>query len=898
MEICRRPKRFVSSLVLPFALAASLASFGTPAAMAGTAAAAPHAQYDECEADFIAFVGSDVYQFSPALPDELGTVHLFSVLSYQKTAAMGEYGRAFWRLEVRGPFAEEAGQAAGITAPIVRLAQGVARIEADGQARVDYAWNGRDENGKPVAPGRYEYTFHARFLPDRERSNAARYEDLKAAGGAEARTSPREVIVDDRLDAIAARQSQAKALAGVCQKQRNTPIETGFAYNFYYGSTHSHSNWSDGGQPTSNCASGNANGSGTFAPAAVYDYARNTAGLDYWVINEHNHLFNDAMTTNNPPVTEAKIRARYQSGLAAAATATVNDAFIAVYGMEWGVLTNPDEGHVTLLETPTLFGWETCTTCNGPSQECTTGSNCYFDIFTPKRFGYLAMYHQSVLHPSPQGALGILCHPETGQFDNYAFNADADNALQGIAVRSGVAFNTATNCAVANIASVDYVPLWQSALNKGFHLGPTADHDAHCITYGVGMPDRTVYLLPNGATPTLTKAALLAAHKARHFYASEDANAQLVFTTSDGHIMGDIFSASGSATLRAAAYDPDGEGISRLEIWRGQIGGGIPAAAYRSVTGTSTISLTETLSSGTFYYYIHAVQTDGNNLWSAPMWITYSAGGCSDTTAPAVAITSPAAGATITCADTTITGTASDASGIQSVEVQIDGGAWSPATYTAGTGTFQFSWASSGATSGTHTIAARATDASCNHNAATTAARSVTVSNTSCVLDVSGWKLQQQNSAQAFTLPANTKIANKGYLIVGRDATKAGFEAFWRGGTPLPSNVIYVNSAGLLPQINGDENYTLSNASSTVIDGPTINMPASANSTVQRKGPCLAPGTASSWTITTITGTITGPTPGSGAGTGCSKGAVINEFSDALGTGNFIYEFVEIYNDK
>ena len=67
---------------------------------------------------------------------------------------------------------------------------------------------------------------------------------------------------------------------------------------------------------------------------------------------------------------------------------------------------------------------------------------------------------------------------------------------------------------------------------------------------------------------------------------------------------------------------------------------------------------------------------------------------------------------------------------------------------------------------------------------------------------------------------------------------------------------------------------------------------------MQRKGPCLAAGTASSWTITTITGTVTGPTPGSGAGTGCSKGAVINEFSDALGTGNFIYEYVEIYNDK
>ena len=54
-----------------------------------------------------------------------------------------------------------------------------------------------------------------------------------------------------------------------------------------------------------------------------------------------------------------------------------------------------------------------------------------------------------------------------------------------------------------------------------------------------------------------------------------------------------------------------------------------------------------------------------------------------------------------------------------------------------------------------------------------------------------------------------------------------------------------------------------------------------------------------SWTTTTITGTITGPTPGSGAtGTGCGKGPVINEFSDALGTNNYVYEFVEIYNDK
>jgi hypothetical protein len=39
-------------------------------------------------------------------------------------------------------------------------------------------------------------------------------------------------------------------------------------------------------------------------------------------------------------------------------------------------------------------------------------------------------------------------------------------------------------------------------------------------------------------------------------------------------------------------------------------------------------------------------------------------------------------------------------------------------------------------------------------------------------------------------------------------------------------------------------------------------------------------------------------TPGTGGLTGCGKGVFINEFSDAIGTGNYVYEFVEIFSDK
>lgn len=748
---------------------------------------ASHAEYDECDAGFIAFLGADAYQFSPALPDGLGAVRLYTVLSFQRAAAEADFGRAFWRLEIRGPV--------GAGERLVRAVEGAVHIGAEGQAVADFLWNGRDERGRRVPAGKYHYTFRGRFAPDRlyAEKQLSGYKDLSALEGTtEAFASTDELIVDYALTAGAvSRLRESKAL-GSCQAQQHTPIEAGFGYSFYYGSTHSHSNWSDGGQPTSNCSSANAYGSGTFDPAAVFDFARNSAGLDYWVVNEHNHLINDAVATNSPPVTEAKVRQRYAAGLAAANAATVDDVFIALYGMEWGVTTNADQGHVTLLETPKLFGWETCSNCNGPSSECTPGTNCYFDVFTPKRFGYLTMYRRSVENPSPAGALGILCHPSTGQFDNYAFNADADAALQGIAVRSGLAFNTATNCADANVASTDYSPRWKEALNIGFHLGPVADHDAHCNNFGVGIPNRTVYLLPNGTAPVLTKAAILQAHKARHFFATEDSNAQLVFATTDGaHVMGDVFSVSSSASLRVAVYDPGNETVSSIEIWRGQIGGGVPASPYRMAANQSTMTLTESLSSGTFYYYVHAVQADGHDLWSAPMWITYGAGG----------------------------GTS---------------------------------------------------------------------------VSVAGWQITQANATNSFTLPAGTTIPAGGYLIVARNATKSAFETFWRGGAALPANVVYVNSAGALPVINGDETYTLFNAAGTRIDGATIAMPASALSTVQRKDPCLAAGTSSSWTITASSNA----TPGSGAGAGCAKGVVINEFSDAAGTGNFIYEFIELHNDQ
>ncbi len=824
-------------------------------------------EYDDCDANFIAAIGSSAYQFSPLHDGELGSVRLFSILSYQRAAHEKRFGMAMWQVHIDR--VDDGTR--------VLTTGGRTFIGREGAAVADFWWDGRDERGELVPAGRYRYTFVARYQsmgPMRPRI-ADSYEE--ALDAEEALSSSDDLIVDYALPAAKARGLRVSANATSCQVQQNAPMEAGFAYNFYYGSTHAHSNWSDGGYPTSACSSGNSYGSGTFAPADVFNFARNEAGLDFWVVNEHNHLIQDAIATNNAPVTEAKVRQRYQDGRTAATTATVNGSFVAMYGMEWGVSTNTDQGHVTLIETPALMGWETCTTCNGPSAECTPGTNCYFDVFTPKRYGYLALYAASVANPSSAGALGIFNHPGSGNFDNFAFNANADNAIQGIAVRSGLAFSTATDCANTNVGATDFSARWKEALNLGFHLAPAADHDSHCNNYGVALPTRTVYL-----APSLTKADLLAAHRARHFYATEDPNAQLVFRTGSGNVMGDIFNAAGGATIVAALYDPDGESTSTLEIWRGQIGGGVPASPYATYSNQSSATITESLTSGSYYYYVHAVQADGHDVWSAPMWITYQAGG-GDTTVPTTSITAPANGATVS-GTISVTASASDNVGVSRVEFWLDGALAS----TDMTSPYAWSWDTTGATNASHTLVSKAVDAA--NNTGTSSTVTVTVNNAGgggTSASVGGWTVVQANAAGQYVIPAGTTIPADGYLVIARQADKAAFESFW--ARTLGADVTFLNSAGALPVINGDETFSLQNASLVTVDGPTPAMPASAARSLQRVDPCT-----STWN----TVVESSANAGSGAGAGCAGGVKINEFSDASGTGNYIYEFVELHNDS
>jgi len=258
-------------------------------------------------------------------------------------------------------------------------------------------------------------------------------------------------------------------------------------------------------------------------------------------------------------------------------------------------------------------------------------------------------------------------------------------------------------------------------------------------------------------------------------------------------------------------------------------------------------------------------------------------GGGGDITAPATSITAPANGATVS-GTTTITASATDNVGVTKVELYIDGALQSTDTASP----YSWSWNTTAFANGTHTLTTKAYDAALN--VGTSASVSVTVSN-GVPVNVGGWTITQANATQTYTIPANTTIPSKGYLIIARNATKSAFQTFW--GRTLGTNVVYINTADTMPQINGSETYTLKNASGTTIEGTTVAMDTSAGFDFQR-ATCGAIGTLSSWTHVAAGSA----TPGSGGLNGCGRGAFINEFSDAIGTGNYVYEFIEIYNDK
>lgn len=174
---------------------------------------------------------------------------------------------------------------------------------------------------------------------------------------------------------------------------------------------------------------------------------------------------------------------------------------------------------------------------------------------------------------------------------------------------------------------------------------------------------------------------------------------------------------SGSVTVTGSAGD--NVAVTAVAV---QVDGG-PWSPAGGTTSWSAVLDTTSYADGD--HTIVARATDGaGNTSSTSVTARVANGTAADTTPPTVVISSPVSGSTVSGV-VTVSGSASDASGVASVAVSVDGGAWSAATGTS-------SWSKQIDTTtwaaGAHAISIQATDASGNVGTASVPVETVSAS--------------------------------------------------------------------------------------------------------------------------------------------------------------------------
>ncbi|MGL2965851.1 CehA/McbA family metallohydrolase [Flavobacterium sp. XGLA_31] len=344
---------------------------------------------------------------------------------------------------------------------------------------------------------------------------------------------------------------------------------TSSVLHYYFGNFHSHSEYSDG----------------TGLPSGDFAYGDAANCMDFLGISEHNH------------VAAGMALANWSAGRAQAAAATT-PTFLALYGMEWGVISGG--GHVVVYGVPDLLGWD-------PGQ---------YEVYVAKNdyTGTSGLF--PTINSYGNNAFATLAHPNNTDYQGImsTYNAQADNAIVGTAVENGP--STSTNTTYSDPpSSMAYLSYYRNMLARGYHLGPTIDHDNHNVTHGHTTLGRTVVL-----AYSLTENSILDAMRHMRFYASEDCSAQVAYTIGTNP-MGSIISSSGAPVLSVTTTTSSA--VTSLKIYAGVPGSGSNATVLASSTSGTFNYTDSTLTAGsTRYYYIDITEADGKRIITSPIWYT------------------------------------------------------------------------------------------------------------------------------------------------------------------------------------------------------------------------------------------------------------------------------------
>jgi hypothetical protein len=349
--------------------------------------------------------------------------------------------------------------------------------------------------------------------------------------------------------------------------------------NFYYGNLHAHSAYSDGNK--------DALTSLASTPYHDFVFAKTAQHFDFLGISEHNHSL------------AGMVLADYARGLQQADSANQNGSFVAMYGIEWGVI-GPPGGHVLIYGCNQLIGWDTL--MGIPN----------YDVYNAK-LDYNGLFTKIARIPD---AFVCLAHPASSDYSNLfssSVNTTYDSAIVATAIRSGPAFSTDT--LYSNPSTSSYESRYKDALKQGYHLGAILDHDNHYTTFGKTANSRTVVL-----APSLSRADIMTAIKQRKTQSSDDWNVQVTFQINNAPL-GSIVTDTASPRITVTVYDPDLETTASIVITYGIPGSGLNPTSLTSST-TGSINYLHSIPTGSSYYYYAVVtQADGDKIFTAPIWV-------------------------------------------------------------------------------------------------------------------------------------------------------------------------------------------------------------------------------------------------------------------------------------
>lgn len=376
--------------------------------------------------------------------------------------------------------------------------------------------------------------------------------------------------------------------------QGNATTNNDAVNNFYFGNLHAHSDYSDGNQDNPG-----------YTPTDDYNYAMVSQCMDYLGISEHNHY-----TANNSPGTRLS---NYHLGISQADNFnTINPNFVALYGMEWGVINNG--GHVLIFGDGMndLWGWE--------SGSGGWGATSNYDVFVdkPDYNGANGLF-KTVNDNAGSNTFASLAHPNSSDFGsllNIPYSITTDAAIALTAVESGPSTSTNTTYSDPG-SSMSYLWYYQRMLAKGYHVAPSIDHDNHNTTFG-----RTTYSRTAVVAPALTKSAIIKGFRDKHVYATQDCDTRVDFTLNT-KIMGSTLVAAGAPVIAVNLSDATTSTAGAvIKIMHGIPGSDINPVEIYSATGSSLTYVDNALpNNATGYYYIDVTNGSGRVI-TAPVWFT------------------------------------------------------------------------------------------------------------------------------------------------------------------------------------------------------------------------------------------------------------------------------------